>query len=57
MYIEINKTDIDSIKENHEEFVKNNKSIKLKGTTFLLKKLTRLLQVQMMTKECNQLIR
>ena len=57
MYIEINKTDIDSIKENHEEFVKNNKSIKPKGTTFLLKKLTRLLQVQMMTKECNQLIR
>ena len=57
MYIEKNKTDIDSIKENHEEFVKKkNKSIKPKGATFLLKKLTRLLQVQKMTKECNQLI-
>ena len=26
-YLEKNKTDIDSIKENHQEFLKNNKSI------------------------------
>ena len=48
-YLEKNKTDIDSIKENHQEFLKNNKSIlkilqrfKKKGTMFSLKKLIRL---------------
>ena len=54
---------MDGIKENHKEFIKNNKSIlkiqglKVKDTMLSLKKFTRLLQIQMMIKECNQLIR
>ena len=49
-YLEKNKIDIDSIKENHKEFTKNStlilkhsKDLKMKGTMFSLKKLTRLL--------------
>ena len=55
-----NKIDVDSLKE----FIKNNKLIlktqqrfKSERHNVLLKKLIRLLYVQMMIKECNQLIR
>ena len=48
-------TDIDSIKKDHKEFIKNNKSILKTHKTFKseknnvsMKKLTRLLEVQMM---------
>ena len=53
-----------SIKENHQEFLKSNKSIlkiqqgfKSERHNFSLKKLTRLFEVQMMIKEYNQLNR
>ena len=62
-YLEKNKIDIASIKENHKEFIKDNKSIlqiqqrfKTERHNVFTEKLTRLLEVQMMIKECNQLI-
>ena len=43
---------MDSLKKDHKEFIKTKKinieSIKLKGITYLLKELVRLLQVQIM---------
>ena len=38
-------------------FLKQNKDLKVKEIMFLMKKLTKVLQVQMMIKECSQLIR
>ena len=38
-------------------YILNKKDLKVKGTMFLLKKLTILLEVLMVIKECNQLIR
>ena len=51
-----NNIDIDSIKENHKQFFKKCSNVlKVKGTMFSLKKLTRLLQVQMIINKWNQL--
>ena len=53
-HLENNKTDIDSLKKDHKEFMKNNKlifktqqrcnkDVEIKGTMFLLKKVIKLL--------------
>ena len=62
-HLEKNKIDVGSLKKDKKEFMKNNKltlktqqRLKVKGIMFLLKKVTRLLQVRMMIKEFSQLI-
>ena len=51
------KLDVNSLREDHKEFIKKNKlNLELKSIIFLLNKLIRLLYVQMMIKEYNQLI-
>ena len=56
-----NKTNIESVQKNHKEFTRNNKSILKIQQRFKSKKhneeTIRLLKVQMMIKECKQLIR
>ena len=62
-YLEKNKLVADSLRENHKEFIKDNRLIlklqqrfKSKKHKMLLKKLTRLYCVLMMIKEYNQSI-